>query len=121
MEESGEGPSSMAEGEFGFDVELGHGLVLLGEKEEGVVTEAFFAAWGGEDLAFYRAVANGEDVALACGCEDAVVSGATFGQWDTGEEGEEVEVVALVGRVMLRGVKVVVVGKAGRADSGGPV
>ena len=34
LEESGEGPASVAEGELGFDVELGHGLVFVGEIEE---------------------------------------------------------------------------------------
>ena len=51
----------MAEGEFGGDVELGHGFVLGGEVEEGVVAEAFGAAWGGEDLAFDGSVTDGED------------------------------------------------------------
>src|SRR5437868_2771752 len=86
----------MAEGEFGVDVEFGHGLVLFGEVEERVVAEALGAAWGGEDLAFYCAVADGEDVAVAGGGEDAVVTGRSFGEGDAGEEGEEVEIVAVV-------------------------
>ena len=49
----------------------------------------------GEDLAFDGAVADGEDVAVAGGGEDAVVAGAALGEGDAGEEGEEVEVVAL--------------------------
>ena len=87
----------MAEGEFGFDVEFGHGFVLLGEIEERVVAEAVGAAWCGQDLAFDGAVSDGEDVAVAGGGEDAVVAGAALGEGNAGEEGEEVEVIAMVG------------------------
>ena len=88
----------MAEGELGLDVELGHGLVLFGEIEERVVAEALGAAWGGEDLAFDGSVADGEDLAVAGGGEDAVVAGAALGEGDAGEEGDEIEVVAVVYR-----------------------
>jgi hypothetical protein len=98
LEKGGEGSAAVAEGEFGFDVEFGHGLVFVGEIEEGVVAEALGAAWCGEDLAFDGAVADSEDVAVAGGGEDAVVAGAALGERDAGEEGEEIEVVALVGR-----------------------
>ena len=86
VEEGGEGSSAMAEGEFGGDVQLGHGLGLFGEIEERVVAEAACAAWGGEDLAFDDSVADGEDFAVARGGEDAVVAGAAFGEGDSGEE-----------------------------------
>ena len=52
MQESGEGSASVAEGEFGLDVEFGHGLVLFGKIEERIVAEALGAAWGGEDFSF---------------------------------------------------------------------
>ena len=86
----------MAEGKFGAGIEFGHGFVLFGEIEERVVAEAVGAAWCGQDLAFDGAVADGEDVAVAGGGEDAVVAGAALGEGDAGEEGEEIEVVALV-------------------------
>jgi hypothetical protein len=97
LEEGGEGSAAMAEGEFSFDVELGHGLVFVGEIKERVVAEAAGAAWGGEDLAFHGAVTDGEKVAVAGGGENAVVSSAALGEGNAGEEGEEVEVIALVG------------------------
>ena len=75
LEERGEGSTTMAEGEFGSDVEFGHGLVLFGEIEERVVAEAVGAARCGEDFSFHGAVADGEDFSVAgCG-EDAVVTG----------------------------------------------
>ena len=86
----------MAEGELGGDVELGHGLVLGREVKEGVVAEAVCAAGCGEDLAFDGSVADGEDLAVARGGEDAVIAGAAFGEGDVGEIGYEVEVVAFV-------------------------
>jgi hypothetical protein len=89
--------SSMAKGKSGAGVEFGHGFVLLGEIEERVVAEAVGAAWCGQDLAFDGAVADGEDVAVAGGGEDAVVAGAALGEGYAGEEGEEVEVIAMVG------------------------
>ena len=46
VEEGGEGSAAVAEGEFGLDVEFGHGLVLFGEIEEWIVAEAVGAAWG---------------------------------------------------------------------------
>ena len=98
LEECGEGSAAMAEGEFGFDVELGHGLVFVGEIEERVVAEAVGAAWGGEDIAFDGAMTDGEDVAVAGGGEDAVVAGAALCERNSDEEGEEIEVVALVYR-----------------------
>jgi len=88
--------AAVAEGEFGFDVEFGHGLFLLREVEEWVVAEALDAAWGGEDLAFDCAVTHGEDFAVARGGEDAVVAGAALGERNASKEVEEVEVVALV-------------------------
>ena len=88
----------MAEGEFGFDVEFGHGLVFVGEIEEGVVPEAVGAAWGDDDLTFKGAVTHGEDFAVAGGGEDAVVAGAALCERNSDEEGEEIEVVALVYR-----------------------
>ena len=78
-EKGGEGSAAVAEGELGVDVELGHGFVLFGEIEERVVAEASGAAWRGEDLAFDGAVADGEDLAVAGGGEDAVVAGAALG------------------------------------------
>src|SRR5260370_1789785 len=131
VEECGEGSTSVAEGELGLDVELGHGLVLFGEVEERVVAEALGAAWRGENFAFDGAVADGEDFAVASGGEDAVVAGGALGEGNAGEEGEEVEVVAVVcgqRRGVLVGwlggfgwVEVVVVGEAGGADAGGSV
>ena len=98
VEECGEGSAAVAEGEFGLNVEFGHGLVFVGEIEERVVAEALRAAWGGEDLAFDGSVADGEDLAVADGGEDAVVAGRAFGEGDASEEVEEVEVIALVYR-----------------------
>ena len=75
LEQGGEGSSAVAEGEFGLDVELGHGLVLLGKIEEGIVAEASGATGTGEDLALDCAVADGEDFSVACGSKDAVIAG----------------------------------------------
>ena len=98
LEERGEGAASMAEGEFGLNVEFGHGLVFVGEIEEGVVAEAVGAAGSGEYIAFDGSVADGEDVAVARGGEDAMVARAALGEGNTGKGGEKVEVVALVYR-----------------------
>ena len=95
-EECGEGSAAVAEGEFGLDVEFGHSLGFVGEIEERVVAEAIGATGLGEDVAFDGAVADGEDMAVAGGGEDAVVAGAALGEGNAGEEGEEVEVIALV-------------------------
>ena len=46
-EEGGEGSAAVAEGEFGGDVEFGHGLVLFREIEERVVAEALGALGSG--------------------------------------------------------------------------
>ena len=81
FEEGGEGSAAVAEGEFGLDVEFGHGLVLFGEIEERVVAEAAGAARGGEDFAFDGAVADGEDLSVAGGGEDAVVAGGRIVEW----------------------------------------
>src|SRR5260370_40925364 len=81
IEECVEGASAMAEGELGGGVELGHGLVVLRKIEEGIVAEAVGSARGGEDLAFYGAVAGAEDLAVARGCEAAVVAGVAGGLW----------------------------------------
>jgi hypothetical protein len=86
----------MAERELGFEIDFGHAAVEVGEIEERVVAEAAGAAWCGEDLAFDGPMADGEDVTVAGGGEDAVVAGATLGEGDAGEEMEEVEVIALV-------------------------
>ena len=103
-------------------------LFWFGEVEERVVAEAVGAAWGDEDLAFDGAVADGEDMAVAGGGEDAVVAGGALGEGDAGEEGEKVEVVAVIcgqRREAVVGwlggfgwVEVVVVGEAGGADAG---
>ena len=74
----------MAEGVLGLEVDLGHRAVVQGKVEERVVAEASGAARLGEDLAFDGPVADGEDVAVAGGGEDAVVAGAALGQWDIG-------------------------------------
>ena len=138
MEECGEGSAAVAEREFGADVEFSHGLVLFGEIEEWVVAEALGAAWGGEDLAFDGAMTDGEDLAVAGGGEDAVIAGRAFGEGDASEEGEQVEVVAVVCgqrreavRQRLKAVvgwlggfgwvEVVVVGETGGADAGSTV
>ena len=97
FEECGEGSAAMAEGEFGLDVELGHGLFLFGEIEEWVVAEASGASGCGEDLAFDGAVAGGEDFSVAGGGEDAVVAGLVW-SGDFAQGFEEAAVVALVGR-----------------------
>ena len=76
----------MAEGEFGLDVEFGHGLVFVGEIEERVVAETLRAAWSGEDLAFDGAMTDGEDLSVAGGGEDAVVAGRAPIKGDAGEE-----------------------------------
>src|SRR5580704_5928798 len=96
-EQCGEGSAAMAEGEFGLDVELGHGLVLFGEIEERVVAEAVGASGCGEDFAFDGAVACGEDFSVASCGKDAVVAGCRVWVGDFAETLEEVEVVALVG------------------------
>ena len=86
----------MAEGEFGFDVEFGHSLVFAAEIEERVVAEAIGASGTAEYFAFYGAVADGQDFAVArCG-EDAVVAGGWMLVGDFAESFEEAEVVALV-------------------------
>lgn len=111
----------MAEGELGFDIEFGHSFAAFGEIEERVVAEAFGAAWGGKNIAFDGTVADGEDFAVASGGEDAVVTGAALGEGNPREEGEEIKIIALVGGEGTGGfsrMKVVVVGVAGRADSG---
>jgi hypothetical protein len=97
LEEGGEGSSSVAEGEFGGEVNLSHGAVVGGEIKEWVVAEASGASRFGEDLAFDGSVTDGEDVSVAGGGEDAVVACAAFGEWDAGEERDEVQIVALVG------------------------
>jgi hypothetical protein len=108
----------MADGELGFKVDLGHGAVQFREVKQRIVAEAVGAAWSGENIAFDGTVADGEDVAVSGGGEDAVVSRAALGEGDACEEGDEVEVVALVEWKGLRGVEGVVVGKAGGADAG---
>ena len=96
LEECGEGSTTMAEGEFGLDVEFGHGLALLGEIEEWVVAESFGAAWCGEDLAVDGTVPCGEDLTVAgCGKDAAIAGGGVWDSHST-ESFEEAEVVALV-------------------------
>jgi hypothetical protein len=115
LEEGSEGSATVAEGEFGCDVELGHGFFLVGEVEEGVVAEALGAAWSGEDLAFYGAVSDGEDLSVAGGGEDAVVAGWMRAR-NLAEGLLQAEVVALVWSAGCG--EVVVVGVTGRADAG---
>src|SRR5260370_2229661 len=81
IEECVEGASAMAEGELGGGVKLGHGLVALQKIEEGIVAEAVGSARGGEDLAFYGAVAGAEDLAVAGGCEAAACAGLPGRPW----------------------------------------
>ena len=59
LEKCGEGSATVAEGELGRDVEFGHGLVLLGKIEEGVVAEAVGASGSGENFTFDGAVSDG--------------------------------------------------------------
>ena len=54
-------------------------LFCRGEIEEWIVAEAVAAAGLGEDFAFDGAVADGEDLAVTGGGEDAVVAGVAFG------------------------------------------
>jgi hypothetical protein len=96
LEECSEGSTTMAEGEFGLDVEFGHGLVLFGEIEEWVVAESVGAAWCGEDLAVDGAVTCGEDLTVAGGGKDAVIAGGGMWDRDFTKGFEEAEVVALV-------------------------
>src|SRR5260370_42529871 len=97
-EECVEGASAMDEGELGGGVELGHGLVVLRKIEEGIVAEAVGSARGGEDMAFYGAVAGAEDLAVAGGGEDAGVASVKMSFWGGVEGFEEAEVVSLVQR-----------------------
>ena len=91
----------MAEAEFGLGVELGHGLVLLGEIKEGVVAEAECSTWSILDLALDCAVGCGDDLAVAgCG-EDAVVSGEVRAG-DFAEGFEHAEVVSREGLARRR-------------------
>jgi len=97
LDKSDEGAASVAQGEFGFEIDFGHGAVEGGEIEEWVIAEASGASGLGEDLAFDGSVADGEDVPITrCG-EDAVVARASLSEGNAGEERDEVEVVALVG------------------------
>lgn len=121
LEECGEGSATVAEGEFGLDVELGHGLVLMGEIEEWVVAEAVGTARCGEDFSFDGAVACGEDFSVACGGENAVVACGWIQVWDLADGFEEAEVVALVCGCSRGTGEVVVVGVTGGADAGGSV
>jgi hypothetical protein len=116
VEERGEGSAAMAEGEFGFDVEFGHGLVLIGQVEEGIVAETAGATRGGEDFAFDGAMADAEDLSVADCCEDAVIAGCWISVGDFAEGFEEAEVVALVG--CSNAEEVFVFGVAGGADAG---
>src|SRR5260370_3698854 len=98
IEECVEGASAMAEGELGGGVKLGHGLVALQKIEEGIVAEAVGSARGGEDLAFYGAVAGAEDLAVAGGCEAAVVAGLAVGLCGVAAGFAEASIVSLVPR-----------------------
>jgi hypothetical protein len=105
----------MAEGVLGLEVDLGHGAAVGGEIEEWVVTEAPGSARLGEDLTFDYSVADGEKVSVTGGGEYAVVAGRPLGEWDPGEERDEVEIVALVDSESFASigcVKVVVIGEA---------
>ena len=96
FEEGGEGATSVAEGEFGGDVEFGHGFFIGRKIEERVVAEALGSARCDQDFAFYGAIANCEDFAVAgCG-EDAVITGLVWGGWSSTESFGEAEIVALV-------------------------
>src|SRR5260370_8531209 len=101
-EECGEGSAAVAEGEFGFDVEFGHGLAVAGQVEERVVAEAVSAAGLGEDIAFAGAVADGEDVPVASAGEDAVVAGAALGEGNAGGGGGEAHAIPLSHCITLR-------------------
>jgi hypothetical protein len=118
IEECVEGASAMAERELGGGVELGHGLVVLRKIEEGIVAEAVGSARGGEDMAFYGAVAGAEDLAVAGGGEDAVVAGLTVSLWCVVECFEEAEIVSLVQSCGEWAGEVLVFGVTGGADSG---
>src|SRR6266702_230917 len=96
IEECVEGAPAVAEGELGGGVELGHGLVVLREIEEGIVAEAVGSARGGEDLALDVAVAGAEDLAVAGGDEDAVIAGLAVRPWRVAEGFEEAEIISLV-------------------------
>jgi hypothetical protein len=87
-EECGEGAATVAEREFGLDVEFGHGLVPFREIEERVVSEALRATRCGEDFAFDGAVPDGEHFSVLSRGEDAVVAGRALGEGDAREEGE---------------------------------
>jgi hypothetical protein len=126
-EECGEGAATVAEGELGSNVELCHGLVLVGEKEERIIAEAVGASWRGYDLSFDGAVADAENVSVAgCG-EDAVVTGFRILDGDFAKGVEEVEVVALVcgcfagEREVLIYLGQVIFGVASGANAGGSV
>src|SRR6266851_1110058 len=96
IEECVEGASAMAEGELGGGVELGHGLVVLREIEEGIIAEAVGSARGGEDMAFDGAVAGAEDLAIAGGGEDAVIAGFAVALGCVAEGFQEAEIISLV-------------------------
>ena len=54
--------SSVAYAETGDGVEFGHGLVEIGEEEEGIVAKAACASWGSQDLSFNYAVSYSDDL-----------------------------------------------------------
>jgi hypothetical protein len=104
--------------EFGFGIEFGHGLVVAGEEEEGVIAEASGASGSGEDFTFDGAVGDAEDFAIASCGEDAMVAG--FGVLDVefSEGLLEAEVVTLVSCGGWGDSEVFVFGVAGGADAG---
>jgi hypothetical protein len=118
VEEGLKSASTMAEGELRLSVEFGHGLATLGEIKERVVTEAFCASGGAQNLAFDFAAAGGEDFAVAgCG-EDAMVSGVALLVAGVFEGGDEAEVVAFVWGGGWRRGEVPVFGISGGANAG---
>jgi len=120
IEEGDEGSATMADGEFRLEVEFGHGLFEVGQVEEGVVAEAFCAAWDGEDFAFDCAVGGAEDVSVAGGGEDTAVAGMMWTR-NLVESAEQAEVVSLVWTGIGRRGEVFVFGVAGGANAGSAV
>ena len=70
----------MAEGEFGFEVDFGHGAVKGGQVEERVIAEAAGAARGIEDQAFDLSLCGVKGQAVAGCYKNAAVAGGAVGR-----------------------------------------
>jgi hypothetical protein len=116
-EERTEGIASMGEVPFLFTPDFGEGEAEGGNEEKRVVTKAIGAAGLVEYLAFDDAFGAEEDFAVAGEGEGADETCGAGCVGESGEEGEEAEVVASV-FATGGGVEVEVVGEAGGAYAG---